>query len=665
MSESFLTEYDHHLLGQGKHHRSYEKMGAHLTVQGGRKGTHFAVWAPNAAEVSVIGEWNDWKSGVNRMETKHGNGIWEAFIPDIGHGALYKYAILSKYNNFKAEKADPYAFAAELVPQTASRVWDTGGYEWKDQQWMQDRRKFNTLDSRMAVYEVHLGSWKRKAEENNRFLSYREAAPLLAQYVADLGFTHVEFLPLSEHPFYGSWGYQTVGYYAPTSRYGTPQDMMYMIDVLHQYGIGIILDWVPAHFPRDAHGLGYFDGTHLYEHADPRQGLHVDWGTFIFNYGRPEVSNFLLSNSLFWLEKYHIDALRVDAVASMLYLDYGRKHGEWVANKYGGRENLEAVEFLKQFNDLVHKEHSDALTIAEESTAWPLVSRPSYLGGLGFNMKWNMGWMHDTLDYMQQDPIYRSYHLNKITFGMVYAFSENFVLPFSHDEVVYLKKSMLDKMPGDLWQKFANLRALYGFMTGHPGKKLLFMGGEFGQWREWNHDTQLEWYLLEQPKHEGLRHWVHDLLHFYGTHPQLYEVDYDWKGFEWVDCNDHERSVISFLRFGKNPHEAVLVVCNFTPVPRHQYRIGVPWSGTWAEQLNSDAVVYGGSGMGNYGAVIADAVTAHGRPYSLNLTLPPLSVLLFTGECPPGERKSEHEETTIEEVKDLLAEIADSAGNRT
>jgi 1,4-alpha-glucan branching enzyme len=593
---------------------------------------------------------------------KHGNGIWDCFIPGVDHGAHYKYAVHSRFHGYKGDKADPYAFSAELVPQTASRVWDLGGYEWHDERWMQHRRKFNTLDSRMAIYEVHLGSWKRKVEENNRFLTYREVASQLAQYVLDLGFTHIELLPLSEHPFYGSWGYQTVGYFAATSRYGAPQDLMYMVDVLHQYGIGVILDWVPAHFPRDAHGLGFFDGTHLYEHADPRQGLHVDWGTFIFNYGRPEVSNFLLSNSLFWLEKFHIDGLRVDAVASMLYLDYGRKHGEWVANQYGGRENLEAVEFLKQFNDLVHREHADALTIAEESTARPLVSRPTYLGGLGFNMKWNMGWMHDVLDYIQQDPVYRNYHHNKLTFGMMYAFSENFVLPFSHDEVVHLKKSMLDKMPGDLWQKFSNLRLLYGFMIGHPGKHLLFMGAEFGQWREWNHDVQLNWELLENERHNGLHKWVRDLLHFYGTHPQLYEVDYDWKGFEWIDCNDHERSVISFLRFGKDRNRAVLVVCNFTPVPRHQYRIGVPWGGTWAEELNSDAGVYGGSGMGNYGGVTAEDVPAHGRPHSLNLTLPPLAVLFFTAECAPAERPSDEAEASTpaddaEDVNELLTEI--------
>ena len=660
MPESFLTEYDHHLLGQGKHYRSFEKMGAHLIEQGGRRGVHFAVWAPNAESVSVIGDWNDWRRGVNPMQSKQGNGIWEVFVPDIAQGALYKYAIKSKYNGFNAEKADPFAFAAELVPQTASRVWEIDGYEWQDGNWMQARSRFNTLDSKMAIYEVHLGSWKRKVEENNRFLTYREAGPLLAQYLTDLGFTYVEFLPLSEHPFYGSWGYQTVGYYAPTGRYGTPEDLMYMIDVLHQYGIGVILDWVPAHFPRDAHGLGYFDGTHLYEHADPRQGLHVDWGTFIFNYNRPEVTNFLLSNALFWLEKYHVDGLRVDAVASMLYLDYGRKHGEWVANKYGGRENLEAVEFLKQFNDLVHKEHPDALTIAEESTAWPLVSRPSYLGGLGFNMKWNMGWMHDILDYMQQDPVFRAYHHNKLTFGMMYAFSENFVLPFSHDEVVYLKKSMLDKMPGNVWQKFANLRALYGFMIGHPGKKLLFMGGEFGQWREWNHDRQLDWELLDEPNHHGLKQWVHDVLHFYGTHAELYQVDYDWTGFEWVDCNDHERSVVSFLRFGQDRNKTVLVVGNFTPVPRYNYRIGVPWNGTWLEELNADAVLYGGSGLGNYGSVNAEEIAAHGRPYSLNLTLPPLSVIFFTAERPDPPAEQEGED---EDVKDLLTEIADS-GNK-
>ncbi|MCI0616938.1 1,4-alpha-glucan branching protein GlgB, partial [bacterium] len=502
---SFIGEIDHHLLAEGKHYRSYEKMGAHLTKIDGKNGTHFAVWAPNAREIFVIGEWNEWEPGINSMVQRKDNGIWECFIPEAKQGQLYKYTIHSLYNNFRADKSDPYAFATELVPQTASCIWDLSGYKWNDLKWMKSRAQANALDAPVSIYEVHLGSWRRVAEEGNRFLTYRELAPQLVEYIQQMGYTHVEFLPVSEHPFYGSWGYQTVAYYAPTRRYGTPQDFMYLVDILHQNNIGVILDWVPAHFPRDGHGLGFFDGTHLYEHADPRQGLHVDWGTFIFNYGRPEVVNFLLSNALFWLEKYHIDGLRVDAVASMLYLDYGRNEGQWVANKYGGRESLEAIDFLRRFNELVYQEFPGVLTIAEESTSWPLVSRPTYVGGLGFSMKWNMGWMHDTLDYFENDPIHRSYHHNKLTFGMMYAFSENFILPFSHDEVVHLKRSMLDKMPGDYWQKCANLRLLYGFMYGHPGKKLLFMGGEIGQWREWNHDTALDWHLLDHPMHSGLQ----------------------------------------------------------------------------------------------------------------------------------------------------------------
>jgi 1,4-alpha-glucan branching enzyme len=633
MTEPFLSDMDLHLLVEGKHYKSYEKMGAHEIESYGTKGTHFAVWAPNAQDVSVIGDWNNWKSGENEMMQRQGNGIWEAFVPGVRHGMLYKYAIHSQYRDFRTEKADPYAFATELVPQTASRVWEISGYEWADAEWIKNRERLNAFDAPMAIYEVHIGSWRRiPEEEGNRFLTYRELASELVKYVQEMGYTHVEFLPVSEHPFYGSWGYQTVAYYAPTSRYGTPQDFMYLVDTLHQNGIGVILDWVPAHFPRDGHGLAFFDGTHLYEHADPRQGLHVDWGTFIFNYGRPQVVNFLLSNALFWLDKYHIDGLRVDAVASMLYLDYGRKHGEWVPNKYGGRENLEAVEFLKKFNELVYEKFPGTFTVAEESTAWPLVTRPTYLGGLGFTYKWNMGWMHDVLDYFEKDPIYRSYHHNKLTFGMMYAFSENFILPFSHDEVVHLKKSMLDKMPGDYWQKCANLRLLYGFMYGHPGKKLLFMGGEFGQWREWNHDTSLEWQLLEHPIHSGIQHWVKDLNVKYQELNELHEVDYDWKGFEWIDCNDYLESVLSFLRYGKKRESAVLIACNFTPVPRYEYRIGVPWGGFWDEVLNSDGRVYGGSGLGNYGGLEAEEVSHHGRPYSVRVTLPPLAVVIFRGK---------------------------------
>jgi 1,4-alpha-glucan branching enzyme len=636
MTEPFLNDSDLHLLAEGKHFSSYEKMGAHEIQSYGTKGTHFAVWAPNAQDVSVIGDWNNWTLGENEMTQRLGNGIWEAFVPGVGHGMLYKYAIHSQYRDFRTEKADPYAFATELVPQTASRIWEISGYEWADAEWIKNRERLNAFDAPMAIFEVHIGSWRRVSEEGNRFLTYRELAPQLVKYVQEMGYTHVEFLPVSEHPFYGSWGYQTVAYYAPTSRYGTPQDFMYLVDTLHQNGIGVILDWVPAHFPRDGHGLAFFDGTHLYEHADPRQGLHVDWGTFIFNYGRPEVVNFLLSNALFWLDKYHIDGLRVDAVASMLYLDYGRKHGEWVPNKYGGRENLEAVEFLKQFNELVYEKFPGTFTVAEESTAWPLVTRPTYLGGLGFTYKWNMGWMHDVLDYFEKDPIYRSYHHNKLTFGMMYAFSENFILPFSHDEVVHLKKSMLDKMPGDYWQKCANLRLLYGFMYAHPGKKLLFMGGEFGQWREWNHDTSLEWHLLEHPMHSGIEHWVKDLNAKYHELKEFHEVDYDWKGFEWIDCNDYLESVLSFLRYGKKRDSVVMIACNFTPVQRYEYRIGVPWGGFWDEILNSDGRVYGGSGLGNYGGLEAEEIEHHGRPYSLRVTLPPLAAVIFRGKAPEG-----------------------------
>jgi 1,4-alpha-glucan branching enzyme len=644
MSEQFLTDLDLHLLAEGKHYKSYEKMGAQLVEIDGKKGTHFAVWAPNAQSVSIIGDWNNWKEGRDQMIMREQNGIWEGFIPGIDHGAHYKYAIHSLYKDFRTEKADPYAFATELVPQTASRVWNIEGYEWGDSEWMKNRLHSNALDASVAIYEVHLGSWRRPSEDPKRFLTYRELASQLVEYVKQMGYTHVEFMPVSEHPFYGSWGYQTVAYYAPTSRYGTPQDFMYLVDTLHQNGIGVLLDWVPAHFPRDGHGLAFFDGTHLYEHADPRQGLHVDWGTFIFNYGRPEVVNFLLSNALFWLDKYHIDGLRVDAVASMLYLDYGRKHGEWVANKYGGRENLEAVEFLKRFNELVYEKFPGTLTIAEESTAWPLVTRPTYLGGLGFTMKWNMGWMHDVLDYFEKDPIYRSYHHNKLTFGMMYALSENFILPFSHDEVVHLKKSMLDKMPGDYWQKCANLRLLYGFMYGHPGKKLLFMGAEFGQWREWNHDTQLEWHLLDHPMHSGIQTWVKDLNSKYHELPELHEVDYDWKGFEWIDCNDYLESVLSFLRFGKERDTTLMFACNFTPVPRYQYRIGVPSGGFWDEILNSDGRIYGGSGLGNFGGLEAEEVSHHGRPFSLNITLPPLGIVIFRGKIPKNPGASEGEE---------------------
>jgi 1,4-alpha-glucan branching enzyme len=626
---ALLSEYDLHLLVEGTHYRTYEKLGAHVKNVNGTIGTHFAVWAPNAERVSVIGDFNNWDPDRNPMSVRHEAGVWEAFIPEVRTGALYKYRVYSRYHAFVADKADPYGFAAEIRPQTASMVWDLAGYDWGDSEWMAARGRHNALDAPISTYEVHLGSWRRNPEEGHRWLTYRELAHQLADYVHHMGFTHVELMPVSEHPFDGSWGYQTVGYYAPTSRFGNPHDFMYLVDVLHRHGIGVIIDWVPAHFPTDGHGLGYFDGTHLFEHADPRQGRHPDWDTLVFNFGRREVSNFLISNALFWLEKYHIDGLRVDAVASMLYLDYGRRDGEWIPNPYGGKENIEAIDFLRRFNARVYEEHPDVMTIAEESTSWSMVSRPTYLGGLGFGYKWNMGWMHDMLDYVSKDPIHRSYHHNRITFSMLYAFTENFVLPFSHDEVVHMKGSMISKMPGDDWQKFANLRLLYGYMTGHPGKKLLFMGGEFGQWSEWTHDHSIEWHLLDYAPHSGLQRWVRDLNTFYRATPALYEVEFDYHGFEWIDCNDSQSSTVTFLRRGRNPDDIVVFACNFTPVPRHGYRLGVPRGGWYQEVLNSDATLYGGGGQGNAGGADASPVPTHGRPYSLNITLPPLGIVVF------------------------------------
>ena len=515
MSAPILTDYDLYLIAEGSHYQSYEKLGAHPRTIDGQAGVSFGVWAPNAQRVSVIGDFNSWNREATPMRLRPEAGVWECFVPNLGMGAQYKYFVESRYEGYQVEKADPYGFAAEIRPQTASKVWDLERYQWNDQRWMSDRPSRRLHESPMSIYEVHLGSWARVPEENNRWLTYRELAHRLVEYVHEMGFTHVEFLPVTEHPFDGSWGYQTVGYFAPTSRFGTPDDFMYLMDALHQKGIGVILDWVPAHFPHDAHGLGYFDGTHLYEHADPRQGEQPDWDTFIFNFGRTEVRNFLITNALFWMQKYHVDALRVDAVAAMLYLDYGRREGDWIPNRYGGRENLEAIDFLRLLNEHVYESSPGVTVIAEESTSWPMVSRPTYVGGLGFGFKWNMGWMHDMLDYMSTDPLYRGYHHSLITFGLLYAFSENFVLPFSHDEVVYGKGSMIRKMPGDDWQKFANLRLLYGYMFGHPGKKLLFMGCEFGQWNEWNHDTSLDWHLLQSAPHSGLQRWVRDLNTFY------------------------------------------------------------------------------------------------------------------------------------------------------
>jgi 1,4-alpha-glucan branching enzyme len=625
---SLLTEDDLFLFNEGSHFHLYDKLGSHPIVVNGVEGTYFAVWAPNATEVFVKGDFNGWQDYGHRLSLKGNSGIWEGFIPGMTKGSLYKYRIVNHNTGYAVDKADPLANSQEVPPRTGSLVWDTE-YTWHDQEWMEKRDRVQALDAPMSIYEVHLGSWMRVPEEGNRSLTYRELASKLADYVKRLGFTHIELMPITEHPFYGSWGYQTTGYFAPTSRYGTPQDFMYMVDYLHQQGIGVILDWVPSHFPSDLHGLEYFDGTHLYQHADPRKGFHPDWQSSIFNYGRHEVRSFLISSAFFWLDKCHIDGLRVDAVASMLYLDYSRKEGEWIPNHHGGRENFEAIDFLRRFNEAVYKHFPDVQTIAEESTAWPMVARPLYVGGLGFGLKWDMGWMHDTLRYMSQDPIHRRYHHNLLTFRMLYAFNENFVLPLSHDEVVHGKGSLIGKMPGDYWQKFANLRLLFGYMYAQAAKKLMFMGGEFGQWSEWNHDLSLDWHLLENPMHAGLQNWVADLNRIYRSEPAMHELDFDWQGFDWIDCNDSDQSVISLVRKGKSQEEVVLVVCNFTPVPRYDYRIGVPTGGFWRELLNSDAGDYGGSGLGNFGGVQADEISHHGQPYSVNLNLPPLAIAFF------------------------------------
>jgi len=621
-AHSLLTDFDIYLFRQGKHSRLYDKLGAHLTVLDGEQGTQFGVWAPNADRVFVIGDFNGWKNEHSLLPRDDGSGIWEGFLPGVGKGALYKYRIVCKDGRC-FDKADPFAFRSEVPPATASIVWELG-YEWSDGEWMKSRGERNSLRSPISIYECHLGSWRRKGDGS--WLTYSELSEEIPKYLKESGFTHLELLPVMEHPFYGSWGYQTTGYFAPTGRYGDPQGLMRLIDRVHQAGKGVYLDWVPSHFPTDAHGLGYFDGTHLYEYEDPRKRWHPDWRSYIFDYGKNEVRSFLISSAAFWLDKYHADGLRVDAVASMLYLDYSRREGEWAPNEHGGRENLEAISFIRDLNEAVYREFPDAQMIAEESTAWPMVSRPTYSGGLGFGMKWNMGWMHDTLDYFSKDPIFRKYHHNEITFSIWYAFSENFVLPLSHDEVVYGKRSLLGKMPGDDWQKFANLRLLLGYMYAHPGKKLIFMGGEFGQRNEWYHERGLDWHLLAYPMHAGVRRWVEDLNSTYATEAALHELDFDQGGFEWVDFRDYEQSVISFERKGRSG-EVVLVVCNFTPVPRENYRVGVGRPGRWRELLNSDAVPYGGSGWGNFGGVEAEEAEAHGRRYSLRLTLPPLGVL--------------------------------------
>ncbi len=637
---SIFSDFDLYLFGQGKDHRIYEKMGAHPRVLNGVSGVHFATWAPNALTVSVIGDFNDWNRGANHMQRRHSDlGVWECFIPGVQVGALYKYAIYSRYNNYAVDKTDPYGFASELRPLTASIVADIHQHTWQDEVWMQQRAQHQQLSSPISIYEVHLGSWRHVperhvegAQEEDRFMTYRELAHALAAYVKKMGFTHIELMAVTEYPYDGSWGYQVTGYYAPTCRYGTPEDFQYFVDYMHQQGIGVILDWVPSHFPKDGHALSYFDGTHLYEYPDPRKGEHKEWGTYVFDYGRSEVRNFLVANALFWMREYHIDGIRVDAVASMVYLDYLRRPGDWVANQYGGREHLEAVDFLRQLNEAVYAEQPGTVTIAEESSAWPLVSRPTYVGGLGFTMKWNMGWMHDMLEYMHMDPIHRRYHHNNITFSLMYAYSENFVLPLSHDEVVHIKGSMINKMPGDLWQKFANLRAFYGYMWGHPGKKLLFMGGEFGQWKEWNFAESLDWHLLEPPSdplHAQLQQFLRDLNQLYQSELALSELDCDPAGFSWIDCHDSDNSVVSFIRCSKNADETLVFVCNFTPVPRHGYRIGVPNPGEYYEVINSDATCYGGSGLENTQPMPSGPIYWQSCPHSILLTLPPLSTVIL------------------------------------
>jgi 1,4-alpha-glucan branching enzyme len=619
-----LTDHDIYLFREGTHGRLYNELGSHLLAGG--SGARFAVWAPNAESVSVVGDWNGWNPGSNRLAPRTDeSGIWEGVAHGAQAGQTYKYRINSRLGGYSVEKADPYSVYCELPPATASRIWSLD-YTWNDGPWMTSRAARNGLNAPMSIYELHVGSWRRK---DGNFLGYRDVAHALGDYLNELGFTHVELMPITEHPFYGSWGYQTTGYFAPTARYGTPQDLMYFVDHLHARGIGVILDWVPSHFPTDQHGLSFFDGTHLYEHADLRQGFHPEWNSAIFNLGRSEVRGFLMSSALFWLEKYHLDGLRVDAVASMLYLDYARNHGEWVPNVFGGRENLEAIEFLRLLNQAVYRDHPDVTMIAEESTAWPMVSRPTYVGGLGFGLKWNMGWMHDTLAYMKQDSVHRKYHHGYLTFSLIYAFNENFVLPLSHDEVVYGKGSLIGKMPGDDWQKFANLRALFGYMWTHPGKKLLFMGGEFGQRREWTHEGELEWWVSEMPGHAGIKRLIADLNRVYRHEPALHELDFSPDGFEWVDVGNSEMSVIAFLRKSAKGGAPLLVVCNFTPVPRSNFLVGVPSRGVWREIINSDAREYGGSGWGNFGGAESAPVGAHGRVESVNLNLPPLAVLVL------------------------------------
>jgi 1,4-alpha-glucan branching enzyme len=627
-----LGELDIHLLSEGNHLHAYEKLGAHSIELEGVSGVSFAVWAPNARRVSVVGDFNGWDGRLYPMRKHPSCGVWEIFIPGLAPGHSYKYEILGAQGHLVPLKADPYARQAEHPPKTASIIPCPQRHQWRDQPWMEERWKHNDREGPIAIYEVHLGSWRRNLAENGRYLTYKELAQQLVPYVREMGFTHIEVLPITEYPFDGSWGYQPIGLFAPTSRYGTPDDFRDFVDACHEAGISIWLDWVPGHFPSDPHGLAWFDGTALYEHADPRQGFHRDWNTLIYNYGRREVQNFLYASALYWVKHFHLDGIRVDAVASMLYLDYSRNPGEWIPNQYGGRENLEAIAFLRRMNELVFGDASGATTAAEESTAWPMVSRPVYVGGLGFGYKWNMGWMHDTLQYISKESIHRKYHHNDLTFGLLYAFQENFILPLSHDEVVHGKRSIFGRMPGDRWQRFANIRAYYGFMWTHPGKKLLFMGSEFAQEREWNHDIGLDWHLLDDPMHRGVQLLVRDLNRLYREKPALHQLDTEPEGFAWVDASNWEASIIAYLREGREPDQLALIVCNFTPVPREEYRIGVPRPGRWRERINTDAVDYGGSGVGNAGEVHADDVPMHGHAHSLNLRLPPLATMVFTYE---------------------------------
>jgi 1,4-alpha-glucan branching enzyme len=625
---SMLSDFDEHLLAEGTHLRIYEKLGAHGAELEGRQGVLFGVWAPSALRVSVVGDFNGWDGRCHPMRYHHGSGIWELYIPGLSEGARYKYEIKTHYKEYVVAKGDPVAFAAEMRPRTASVVWDLDKYPWGDGAWMRRRSERDLLSAPISVYEVHLGSWRRR--NGWEWLTYDELAQELIPYVKSMGFTHIELLPIAEHPLDGSWGYQVTGFFAPTSRYGTPDDFMAFVDTCHQAGIGVILDWVPAHFPTDQHGLSFFDGTHLYEHADPRQGTHPDWGTLVFNYDRTEVCQFLISNAIYWLDKFHIDGLRVDAVASMLYLDFSREPGEWIPNRFGGRENIEAIDFIRAFNDRVHELFPDVLTIAEESTSWPGVTHPTNQGGLGFDLKWNMGWMHDTLRYFSNEPVYRAYHQGTLTFSLLYAFSERFMLPLSHDEVVHLKRSLLDKMPGDTWQRFANLRLLYGYQWAHPGKKLLFMGGEFGQWREWSEARSLDWHLLElDGSHKALQDFLRDLNDLYRRESALYEDDFTWEGFAWIDFRDSQRSILAFERHARETNESMLIVCNFTPVVRHSYRLGVPSKGDYREVLNSDSQIYGGSGVLNEHSIPSTAVPWHDRAESIQLTLPPLGIVFI------------------------------------